>query len=217
MTMLILLVLASILILGFVSLYWLDVIVKDKVSIVQSIVTIIAIVIGGVIAGVKLEAFRDFEPHLTVTHDISHRVISPSYVHIDVTATLHNSSRVKIELYESDVRLHQIAPLSDLDVDRLFTDAFVIEVEEVEDKEQYIQWDTLYNISQTWDKGDSIIEPGESHQESYDFIVVTDVESVAVYTYFYNPRFSAGAQVAEGWRTITVYDILESDHRFMSL
>ena len=33
-----------------------------------------------------------------------------------------------------------------------------------------------------------IVEPGESHQEIYEFIVSKDVESVLIDVYFYKPR-----------------------------
>ena len=175
---------------------------KDLAGVFQSAVTVVAIVVGGVFAWFKLQAFRDFESHLTVTHEVHHRVISPNYVHIDVTAVLHNSSRVKIELREADFRLHQIAPQSDEDVESLYTAVFV------EENYSYIQWPTLYEVQDTWDKGNLIIEPGESHRETHDFLLSAVVESVGVYTYFYNPQFSDGSQVAEGWVARTVYDIV---------
>ncbi len=42
-----------------------------------------------------------------------------------------------------------------------------------------------------------IVEPGESHQEMQEFIVANDVDSVMVYTYFYNSEFSPNTQTAE--------------------
>ena len=62
---------------------------KDIAAIVQSSVAAAAIVTGGIFAYYKLQLFRDFKPHLTISHNISHRILSDSYMHIDVTATLH--------------------------------------------------------------------------------------------------------------------------------
>ena len=179
--------------------------IKDLAAVFQSAITVVAIVVGGVFAWFKLQAFRDFEPHLTISHEVHHRVVSNSYVHIDVTATLHNSSRVKIELREADFRLQQVSPLADQQVESLYTEVFA------EKEHTHVQWPILTEVQRDWDKGDLIVEPSESHQESYDFIVSTGVESVSVYTYFYNTSFSEGGRTAEGWGATTVYDILRSD------
>ena len=66
----------------------------ELVSIVQGSVTAFTILAGGFFAAYILEVFRDFAPHLTITHAITHRAVSDSYVHISVSVTLHNSSRV---------------------------------------------------------------------------------------------------------------------------
>ena len=179
--------------------------IKDLAAIFQSAITVFAIVVGGVFAWFKLQAFRDFEPHLTISHEVHHRITSNSYVHIDVTATLHNSSRVKIELREADLRLQQVSPLSDQQVEILYTEVFA------EAEHRHVQWPILYEVQRDWDKGDLIVEPSESHQEAYEFIVTARVESVSVYTYFYNPGFLEGSRTAEGWGATTVYDIVKSD------
>ena len=179
--------------------------IKDLAAIFQSAITVFAIVVGGVFAWFKLQAFRDFEPHLTISHEIRHRIISESYLHIDVTATLQNSSRVKIELREADFRLQQVSPLSDQKVENLYAEVFA------EAEHTHIQWPILFEVQRDWDRGNLIVEPGESHRESYDFIVSTGVESVSVYTYFYNPSFSEDSRTVEGWGATTVYDIVKSD------
>ncbi len=69
----------------------------------QPFVTIIAIAVGGIIAIFKFQLFRDSEPHLTISHSITHRPISDSYVHIAVTAHLKNSSRVEVEILEGTI------------------------------------------------------------------------------------------------------------------
>ena len=71
---------------------------KNLAGILQSVVTVVAIAGGGVFAYYELQVFRAFAPHLTISQEVSHRYIGDRYVHIAVTATLHNSSKVKIEL-----------------------------------------------------------------------------------------------------------------------
>ncbi len=72
----------------------------DAAKTVQALGTLAAIIAGGVFALYKLQVFRDFQPHLTITHEISHRPIGESYVHLDVIATLRNSSRTHVEVHK---------------------------------------------------------------------------------------------------------------------
>ena len=60
---------------------------KDLAGVVQAGITFVAIIVGGVVAFLKLQVFRDFEPHLTISNSISHRLLGTKYVHVAVTAT----------------------------------------------------------------------------------------------------------------------------------
>ena len=169
-------------------------------AIVQTAITVFAIVAGGIFAYDKLQIFRDFEPHLTISHTISHRSIGDSYVHISVTADLNNSSRVKMEIREGLFRLQQIAPVSDAEIEGSYAQVFA-------DREiEHLQWSTLDEVVLEWDQDELIIEPGGSHPETYEFILSIDVESVMVYTYFKNSRYRKSQ--ARGWSRSTAYDII---------
>ena len=98
--------------------------VEELAGSVQSVVAIVAIVGGGAFAYYKLQIFRVFEPHLTISHEVSHRYIGDNYVHIAVTATLHNSSKVKMELRKGVFLLQQISPLSDEEIEPLYEQVF---------------------------------------------------------------------------------------------
>ena len=71
---------------------------KDLSTIIQATFATAAIIGAAIFAIFKLQLFRDLVPHLDVSHSINHRPIGNSYVHLDVTVTLDNSSRVKVEL-----------------------------------------------------------------------------------------------------------------------
>ena len=173
---------------------------KDLTAIIQSIVTVVAIVGGGVFAYYKLQIFRVFEPHLTISHEVSHRYIGDNFIHIAVTATLHNSSKVKMELRNGFFLLQQISPLSDEEIEPLYEQVF-------EDQDyEHIQWPTLEEIEREFGEGELIVEPGESHPETFEFILPRRYGSVMVYTYFYNPI----SQRPPGWAATKVYDMIET-------
>ena len=177
---------------------------KDISAIIQSSVAAAAIVTGGIFAYYKLQLFRDFKPHLTISHNISHRILSDSYMHIDVTATLHNRSKVQIELQKGFSRLQGVAPVSDEEVESLYAGTF-------EDMEHdTLQWPTLDEVDRVWEEGELIVEPGESHAETFEFIVGAYVyDTVLVYSYFYNPEASQDPASTRGWHATAVHDIVE--------
>ena len=173
----------------------------DSANAIHAIGILVAVCVGGVFAYQRLQIFRTFEPHLTISHNIRHRFIGDSYVHIDVTATLHNSSKVQVELREGFFLLQLIAPETDEHIEDLYAQVFV--EREYED----IRWTTLERFDRHWDSGELVVEPGESHPESCEFIASRDVESVMVYTYFYDQRFTQDSDYERGWLASTVYDI----------
>ena len=173
-------------------------------GVIQSIATIVAIFLGGVWAYFKLQIFRDFEPHLTIVQAVSHRPISDGYLHLSVIATLHNSSKVKIEVREAAFRLQRIGPLADPEVEQLYAQVFI------DNEESSIQWTSYDELERSWGKGELIIEPGESHHEAYEFIVSREIDSVVVYAYFHNPEYREGTRKAQGWSVTTVHDMVQS-------
>ena len=85
-------ILSLLALLAIVSYLWIPDtdLASDVTRIVQGSVTAVAITAGGVFAVAKLQVFRDFAPHLIISHEISHRDLGDSYIHISVTANLHN-------------------------------------------------------------------------------------------------------------------------------
>ena len=175
----------------------------EVLGLAQVLFTIVAIVAGGSLAAYKWQVFRESEPHLTITHEISHRTVGESYVHIAVTAMLHNSSNVHVELLKGIFSLQLLSPTSDELVESLYDEVFV------RGRHTALQWPIIDESERGWGKGELIIEPGESHSETIEFIALGDVESVMVYTYFYNPKYSIGGNAAQGWGASIVHDTIE--------
>ena len=178
---------------------------RDYALFVQGVVTTVAIGAGAYVADRRFQIFRTFQPHLTITHRITHRQLSESYIHIEVTAVLHNRSRVKTDLRRGFVSLMGVAPVSDEEAEFLYTRS--------EEGRNYraIQWPELDYLECIWDAGELVVEPGESHSETFEFIVEeTDYTSILAYTYFYNTEDEDGDESAGGWAATTVYDILDA-------
>ena len=172
-------------------------------DIVLAVVTILAILVGGLFAAEKFELFRDSQPHLTISHTINHRNIADSYVHLDVTAALHNSSRVKVELNRGLFTLQEIAPVLDDEEleDRLEARNLVAE------NLAFSQWAILDQFSCDWGGSALVIEPGQTFQQTVEFVISREITTVAIHAFFYNSRFAEGLEQPEGWNITVVYDI----------
>ena len=156
--------------------------VNEWLAIIGALATTAAVVVGGILAWRNSQIFRAKAPHVVITHEISHRPVGSQYVHIFVTAVLHNSSRVHIEFLDGFALLRQVRPISDADVELLHAQVFV------DHEVTNLQWADLALIRHQWDRDGLLVEPGEIDTETFDFVVRRDVESVAVTTYFYNAR-----------------------------
>lgn len=175
---------------------------KDLVGIIQSGAIAAALIIGGIIANAKLELFRHLEPHLTIAHTINHRPIGESYVHIDVTATLHNNSKVKVELREGLFRLQEIAPvLDDQELEeRLAARNFI------SDDAAFVQWPTIGEFSCNWGNYNLIVEPGQVYRETVEFVVPKEIGTVAIHSLF--QRAAPRRETPQSWGMTTVYDMM---------
>ena len=56
-----------------------------------------------------------------------------------------------------------------------------------------------------WSKGSRELEPGESDQVHFDFLLGRDVETIIVYSYFRNAK-KFGRKEELGWQITNVYD-----------
>ena len=156
--------------------------VTDNGYLWVSIIQGIAIVLGGIFAWRRGLIFRHEQPHVTISHDVTHRRIGHGYIHIEVTATLHNSSRVKMEFRDGLFTIEQLAPVSLKDAELLFEELFEKDLYETP------KWRLLRERRLEWGKDELIVEPGEKVTATFEHIVSSAVESVLITTYFYNTR-----------------------------
>ena len=97
---------------------------KLAADIVPGVATVAAIVIGGVFAWRNLWWLRTFQPHITITHSVSHRPVGTQYINLAVVATLYNSSQVKVEIREGVFQLAQVSPIEDDQLLSMYRSAF---------------------------------------------------------------------------------------------
>ena len=181
-------------------------------SVIQSFVTAVAIATAGIWAYFRFQVFRTFEPHLTIEHRVFHRRLSENYTHIDVTVVMYNSSRVQVEIRESFALVQEVAPISDDEAGTRRDEAWV------EEEDPTFLWPIVGRLARKWDENELIVEPGERHSETFEFIIDKagvyidpdrPLRTVLIYTYFKNEGRRSNQKSARGWAATTVYDIDE--------
>ena len=194
-------------------------------GIAQAGATVIAIMLGGLFAWRRGFIFRHEQPHVSILHEITHRRVSDSYVHIQLTATLQNSSRVKVEFRDALFTVQQIAPASDQYGEELYKTF-------IDNQAISLAWDILDEVHIRWPKDDLIAEPGETVAVTFEYLISADIESILVSTHFYNrrvvgeiepeinPRNAARQKRMglwprrgiRGWNRTTAHDIMANKH-----
>ena len=177
---------------------------KDLAAVMQAVVAMTGIIYAGIVAAAKLEVFRDFEPHLTISHQVNHRAVGDSYAHIDVTATLHNSSKVKVELREGAFYIQEIGPaLGDRELEeRLAAREFSAA------DGSFVQWPTIGEFSCNWGNYNLVVEPGQIYRETVEFVVSKEIGTVAIHSHFH--RATTSGETPQGWGMTTVYDMIDA-------
>ena len=129
---------------------------------------------------------------------VSHRIMNNTYVHISVTAVLHNGSRVEVELLEALFTIQRILPMSNETIEEKYDQVFYHR------EATHLQWPVIDALESEWDPGVLVIEPGETHRETQQFVVRLDeTETVLIYTHFPDSR-----NEGFGWHATTVHDIV---------
>ena len=193
-------------------------------GIAQAIAAVIAIGLGGIFAWRRGLLFRYGQPHLTISHEVTHRTVSTGYAHIEITSILRNTSRVKVEIRDGLFTVQQIAPMPDYYVEDLYRQAFLARI-----SYRDFQWPVLEDIRLEWEKDELIAEPGETLAITLEYVTPKGVESVLFTTQFYNmkvlgkmgenvaPREAAPRKLLrfwrrsgpKGWFRTTAYDIID--------
>ena len=176
--------------------------IVETASFVQTTVTLGAIAVGGVFAYYKLDLFREFQPHLTISQEVTHRKLGNSYIHVSVTATLSNNSRVAVEIRQADFRIRQMAPFDDSEIGLLF-EKFIAQP----NNEKYIPFPGIFEYSREWETNELIIEPGEIETEIYEFVVRDVFTTVSIDSFFVDTTGSEDLENRKGWASTSIYDI----------
>ena len=174
--------------------------VSGAAQVVQAVLVGSAVVVGSTLAAVRLGLFREFEPHVVVDQEVSHRSVSESYVHVSCAVTIRNTSKVVVRISRADFAL-SAAGLFDDDGIEILHDRGI-------DRQAggQFKWPMLDSFVREWSGEGLVIEPGSVVVETSEFIVGRDIRSLMVYSHFENRTRRPSRR---GWYATTFYDLVE--------
>lgn len=182
----------------FFVVAWLTTLV-DITSIAAAAATTAAIVVGGW----WFIRRRQRYPRATLEHDVHSTTLPGDRWLVRATVRVANLGNVLIELKSANVRLQQLAPCP-ASVEEQLSNG------ELKRDDGELQWTLLDEINCSWRSGDREIEPQESEDFYFDFVVDSPVDAVLLYSYFKNiAKRQTGKLFARnreiGWSKTTHY------------
>ena len=188
---------------------------KNFASVLQSYGILLGLFVGGYWTYRLYRQYRQKYPRVNLSHKIFYTKLPNNKIYLQVKVIIANVGNVLINLESGFTRITQILPL----------------VEEIDNSRREIEWPMLYQKEITIEKKNCEIEPGESDEICFDFLINPDVELINIYSHFNNvkkkSRFLLFVKKIKikyiikfvekrirplGWATTTIYDLREVEH-----
>lgn len=164
---------------------------KDGIQIIQSLVTITAIGVGGLWFIQKRQRY----PKASIKHTISHRKVRDDKLLLSIDMTITNNGNILLRISAIKVEMKQILPPAN-ELKRLLASN-----REVESGFHVTDWDVIGERNRRiLEKAE--IEPGESQQFDYHFLINSEIETIWLKTSLQNPRRNRAS-----WSQVTIYDL----------
>jgi hypothetical protein len=168
---------------------------REIAQTIQAIITVLALIVGGFWFLQKRQKY----PRAGIEHLISHRLIANDGVLLSIGVTIYNKGNVLLSLATGEIYVKQMLPPR-AELFRLINENH----DSVNKGTQLIEWDTVAFLQKSWKRGKLEIEPGESHQFYYHFVIGKNIQTVFVESLFQNVK-KPYRQLY--WRLATIYDI----------
>lgn len=183
--------------------------VKDIIESVQAVIATLAIFLGGYWAYSRFIKGRLAHPHANITHQVTHRAVGNGKALLRVIVTIHNVGNVLLTMGESVVRIQQILPLP-TGVEEAVREGKT----PVNDGESEVRWPLIDSRELDLAKMPIRLEPGESDEIIYDFVLDGCPQTVKVYSHYSSAIIGRCAifskqRAALGWKRATIYDLVE--------
>lgn len=178
-----------------------------KLDNIKTLCEILAIIFGGIWTYTIFIKNRVDYPSAKIFQEITHWEIDKDHVCLSVIDSVTNTGKVVIRLNYCKVLVQQILPISNelkSSINRIDKDDIQNGIGEsvFYDTESLIAWPKIGCRKIEWEKEKTVIEPGESEEFQYEFILYEPIQKVRVISYYRNSKLPE-----IGWRKTNLYDI----------
>lgn len=166
---------------------------ESVANVLQSSLTVAAIIA----AGLWFWWQGEFRERLNVDHDFQCRQLTSKWVWIHLAMDIENVGRRDVDLQTVKVWTQKIVPM-----DKDFRDQLLKKQHLVDPETGRVQWRVIDKTREI--QLERKIAPGESDQQTAEFIVPSRVRTVRLYSYLEQPDSSK-----PGWETASIHSISE--------
>ena len=165
--------------------------IKERIDIIQSIATILAIVLAAAWFLVQRESF----PKASISQIITHRQLNKEWIWVHTAVKISNEGKRLLTLTSGSIRIQHILPLEEK-----FSQAIQQGISLVHPEESQIPWPVIGKPYKT--EIMVKIEPGEHEILYFDFIIPAFLKTIQVYSFF-----KKRDHYELGLSDITIYDL----------
>ena len=168
--------------------------IKPFLETVQSIATIIALVVGAVWGLYIYDKQREAKPQLNIDHSVQSVRLNGDYRLVHVAVSHENRGKTLIRLNAADIRVQQVMPMASTLVEKIGKGEDLVRA-----GESVVQWPLLCHRTGSFELE---LEPNETHESVHEFVIPSRAEIIKIYTYYPN---SDKDQI--GWSNTTIFDL----------
>ncbi|MEW6657874.1 MAG: hypothetical protein AB1424_04360 [Thermodesulfobacteriota bacterium] len=196
-------------------------IIKDVTTIIQSVLTIIAIIGAAIWFIMRAEA----NPKANISHTLEHEKITDKWTWVHVGVIISNPGVRRLELRHGTFRIQGIMPLADMIKEKIEKGEAIIPKDD-----GIVKWPTIGKIYVDDNQKREVIceneyenrdinidiDPGESQKLIVEFLIPSFVKAVRIYSHVYRDQSSwekvkyfMGLEKMEkyGWYEVSIYDL----------
>jgi len=172
---------------------------KEIVDIIQSVVTVFAIVVSGLWSYRLFVQNRQRYARASITHEITHVPIVDDKILLHVSVTVFNKGDILLPLESMETTIQRMLPPPNEVLDSIAKGHELVSEGETE----YI-WPLLGSRESRWEKHKREIESNESQDIHYDFIIDAEIQVIQVCSFLQNET-KPGRDI--GWDLTSLYDL----------
>ncbi len=172
---------------------------QTAVTTLQSCVTCLAVIIGGLWTYNLFIKKREKYPHASLSHQLLQQPLDDAHVLLHAVVTLKNEGEVLIKVGSAELRLLQVLPL-----DEGYAQSLQDGKDLVPEQENEVQW-YLIGLRKLIQPGVPYeIEPGEIQTFHADYVIDAEIKTIQLYSFFQN---LAKIHQNLGWDCLTMHEV----------